>query len=104
MCEDGLYFQNVFIKHFFFSLLEMHMKKMMQQCCACGEAKYQLTFKGLWSAQTHKKDWPSTNGKKAKEFDFSRFFSFQLIFPPQLVQFIIQIIPCLNLVHMPIVV
>jgi hypothetical protein len=40
------------------------MKKMMQQCCACGEAKYQLTFKGLWSAQTHKKDWPSTNGKK----------------------------------------
>ncbi len=42
----------------------MHMKKMMQQCCACGEAKYQLTFKGLWSAQTHKKDWPSTNGKR----------------------------------------
>ncbi|CAF0809451.1 unnamed protein product [Adineta steineri] len=39
---------------------QMHMKKMMQQCCACGEAKYQLTFKGLWSPQTHKKDWPST--------------------------------------------
>ena len=44
--------------------LEMHMKKMMQPCCACGEAKYQLTFKGLWSPQTHKKDWPSTTGKK----------------------------------------
>ncbi|CAF1011801.1 unnamed protein product [Adineta ricciae] len=39
---------------------QMHMKKMMQQCCACGEAKYQLTFKGLWSPQTHKKDWPAT--------------------------------------------
>ncbi len=37
---------------------------MMQQCCACGEAKYQLTFKGLWSAQTHRKDYPSTNGKR----------------------------------------
>jgi hypothetical protein len=44
--------------------LEMHMKKMMQQCCACGEAKYQLTFKGLWSSQTHKKDWPTTIGKR----------------------------------------
>ncbi|CAF0865986.1 unnamed protein product [Rotaria sordida] len=39
---------------------QMHMKKMMQQCCACGEAKYQLTFRGLWSPETHKKDWPST--------------------------------------------
>ena len=47
-----------------FSSLEMHMKKMMQQCCACGEAKYQLTFKGLWSPQTHKKDWPATSGKR----------------------------------------
>jgi len=37
---------------------QMHMKKMMQPCCACGEAKYQLTFKGLWSPQTHRKDWP----------------------------------------------
>jgi hypothetical protein len=44
------------------------MKKMMQPCCACGEAKYQLTFKGLWSAQTHKKDWPSTTGKSRQIF------------------------------------
>ncbi len=36
---------------------------MKQPCCACGEAKYQLTFKGLWSAETHKKDWPTKNGK-----------------------------------------
>ena len=42
----------------------MYMKKMMQRCCACGEAKYQLIFKGLWSSETHKKDWPSTIGKE----------------------------------------
>lgn len=49
----------------------MHMKKMMQPCCACGEAKYQLTFKGLWSPQTHRKDWPKQDGK-----DRSHFLSF----------------------------
>lgn len=27
-------------------------------CCACDEAKYQLTFQGLWSKQTHPRDWP----------------------------------------------
>ena len=30
-------------------------------CCACDEAKYQLTFHGLWSKQTHPKDWPPGN-------------------------------------------
>jgi hypothetical protein len=52
----------------------MYMKKMMQQCCACGEAKYQLTFKGLWSPQTHKKDWPSTTGKRIYFFLFDKVF------------------------------
>jgi hypothetical protein len=33
-----------------------------QPCCACDEAKFQLTFQGLWSKQTHPKDWPP--GKK----------------------------------------
>ena len=28
------------------------------KCCACGEAKYSLTFKGTWSKETHPKDWP----------------------------------------------
>jgi hypothetical protein len=28
------------------------------QCCACDEAKFQMTFQGLWSKQTHPKDWP----------------------------------------------
>ena len=29
----------------------------MTKCCACGEAKYSFTFKGLWSRETHPKDW-----------------------------------------------
>ena len=34
----------------------------VNECCACGEAKYSLSFKGSWSKNTHPKDWPS-NGK-----------------------------------------
>lgn len=30
-------------------------------CCACDEAKYELTFEGLWSRNTHPKDFPSNN-------------------------------------------
>ncbi|KAL1116134.1 hypothetical protein AAG570_005629 [Ranatra chinensis] len=29
------------------------------QCCACDEAKYEVTFEGLWSRHTHPKDFPS---------------------------------------------
>ncbi|XP_073997255.1 spondin-1 isoform X3 [Rhodnius prolixus] len=29
-----------------------------QQCCACDEAKYEVTFEGLWSRHTHPKDFP----------------------------------------------
>ncbi|XP_037024402.1 spondin-1-like isoform X1 [Bradysia coprophila] len=29
------------------------------KCCACTEAKYELTFEGLWSRNTHPKDFPS---------------------------------------------
>lgn len=28
-------------------------------CCACDEAKYEVTFEGLWSRQTHPKDFPA---------------------------------------------
>ncbi|GAB0098587.1 F-spondin [Sergentomyia squamirostris] len=28
-------------------------------CCACQEAKYEVTFEGLWSRHTHPKDFPS---------------------------------------------
>lgn len=30
-------------------------------CCACSEAKYELTFEGLWSRNTHPKDFPSNH-------------------------------------------
>ncbi|XP_012230745.1 spondin-1 isoform X2 [Linepithema humile] len=29
------------------------------ECCACDEAKYEVTFEGLWSRNTHPKDFPS---------------------------------------------
>jgi hypothetical protein len=74
MCEDRMYLRKIIVHAFnkLVSFLEMHMKKMMQQCCACGEAKYQLTFKGLWSAQTHKKDWPANNGTSREFFSLKR--------------------------------
>nr|ATU82948.1 secreted Spondin-like protein [Pristhesancus plagipennis] len=31
-----------------------------QQCCACEEAKYEVSFEGLWSRHTHPKDFPDT--------------------------------------------
>ncbi|KAI3383907.1 hypothetical protein SNEBB_000825 [Seison nebaliae] len=33
-------------------------KRKAKRCCACGEAKYTLTFHGLWSKMTHAKDYP----------------------------------------------
>ena len=36
-------------------------KNEIPKCCACGEAKYSLNFKGTWSKHTFPKDWP-TNG------------------------------------------
>lgn len=35
------------------------MPAIMKNCCACDEAKYELTFEGLWSRHTHPKDFPS---------------------------------------------
>ncbi|KAJ1526166.1 hypothetical protein ONE63_009326 [Megalurothrips usitatus] len=29
------------------------------KCCACEEAKYEVTFEGLWSRHTHPKDFPA---------------------------------------------
>ncbi|CAF0721201.1 unnamed protein product, partial [Brachionus calyciflorus] len=31
----------------------------ISKCCACGEAKYTLNFKGMWTRHTHPKDWPT---------------------------------------------
>ncbi|KAK2588182.1 hypothetical protein KPH14_004223 [Odynerus spinipes] len=32
---------------------------VLPECCACDEAKYEVTFEGLWSRNTHPKDFPS---------------------------------------------
>ncbi|XP_076231734.1 spondin-1 isoform X3 [Calliopsis andreniformis] len=32
---------------------------VLDVCCACDEAKYEVTFEGLWSRNTHPKDFPS---------------------------------------------
>ncbi|XP_015180153.1 PREDICTED: spondin-1-like isoform X4 [Polistes dominula] len=32
---------------------------VLEKCCACDEAKYEVTFEGLWSRNTHPKDFPS---------------------------------------------
>ncbi|XP_029174567.1 spondin-1 isoform X4 [Nylanderia fulva] len=34
---------------------------VLDQCGACDEAKYEVTFEGLWSRNTHPKDFPSKN-------------------------------------------
>ncbi|XP_055906026.1 spondin-1 [Eupeodes corollae] len=36
---------------------------VMDPCCACDEAKYELTFEGKWSRHTHPKDFPANNWK-----------------------------------------
>ncbi|XP_033360930.1 spondin-1 isoform X1 [Bombus vosnesenskii] len=33
--------------------------QVLKKCCACDEAKYEVTFEGLWSRNTHPKDFPS---------------------------------------------
>ncbi|XP_026668005.1 spondin-1 isoform X4 [Ceratina calcarata] len=32
---------------------------VLKTCCSCDEAKYEVTFEGLWSRNTHPKDFPS---------------------------------------------
>jgi len=31
-----------------------------EECCACEEAKYEVMFQGLWSKETHPRDFPSS--------------------------------------------
>ncbi|RWS26881.1 hypothetical protein B4U80_04927 [Leptotrombidium deliense] len=33
--------------------------EVLEKCCACEEAKYEVIFEGLWSKHTHPKDFPS---------------------------------------------
>ncbi|XP_044749130.1 spondin-1-like [Coccinella septempunctata] len=32
---------------------------VLEECCACDEAKYELVFEGLWTRNTHPQDYPS---------------------------------------------
>ena len=34
-------------------------QELIPDCCACGTAKYQMTFHGLWSRQTHPNQFPT---------------------------------------------
>ncbi|GLH03354.1 Papilin [Gryllus bimaculatus] len=34
--------------------------EVQDPCCACDEAKYELTFEGLWSRHSHPKDFPKS--------------------------------------------
>lgn len=34
-------------------------RPILPECCACDEAKYEVTFEGLWSRHTHPKDFPA---------------------------------------------
>ncbi|KAF2898041.1 hypothetical protein ILUMI_08137, partial [Ignelater luminosus] len=36
-----------------------YQPSVLSHCCACDEAKYEVTFEGLWSRNTHPKDFPS---------------------------------------------
>ncbi|XP_066146620.1 spondin-1 [Euwallacea fornicatus] len=38
---------------------EKDIKYDENDCCACEEAKYSLTFEGIWSQKTHPKDYPT---------------------------------------------
>lgn len=38
---------------------EKMQAKPTEECCACDEAKYEMSFTGFWSRQTHPKDFPT---------------------------------------------
>ncbi|KAM4018565.1 spondin-1 isoform 2-T2 [Anomaloglossus baeobatrachus] len=40
------------------STIDGENEKAIPDCCACGTAKYRLTFFGNWSEKTHPKDYP----------------------------------------------
>lgn len=49
---------NGFFDAFSDSASEGVTDKPILDCCACGTAKYRLTFYGNWSEKTHPKDFP----------------------------------------------
>ena len=65
ICETGFLILKLWFKVFLLIRLtkkdEVAENIEIPTCCACGEAKYTLKFKGNWNQQTFPKDWP-TNG------------------------------------------
>ena len=43
--------------------VEEHAKPdaLSEPCCACQEAKYEVTFEGLWSEASHPKNFPANS-------------------------------------------
>lgn len=41
--------------------------QVLKKCCACDEAKYEVTFEGLWSRNTHPKARESLSNKIDKQ-------------------------------------
>jgi len=39
---------------------EEDMNVVQAECCACEEAKYEIMFQGLWSKETHPRDFPTS--------------------------------------------
>lgn len=39
-----------------------HRSEPRSTCCACGNARYHMHFKGIWSRQTHPKHFPLKEG------------------------------------------
>ncbi|XP_065317287.1 spondin-1-like isoform X2 [Gordionus sp. m RMFG-2023] len=40
--------------------LSLELKGVSSSCCTCDEALYQITFQGIWSKNTHPKDYPQS--------------------------------------------
>lgn len=68
--------KNFLIKIFIDLDISRIIHRPRQPCCACDEAKFQLTFQGLWSKQTHPKDWPPGKNFSRKIKTISSIFFF----------------------------
>ncbi|OQR79518.1 spondin-1-like [Tropilaelaps mercedesae] len=43
---------------------------LLAECCACDEAKYELTFEGLWSRRTHPVGYPDSKKCRCIQYTF----------------------------------
>ncbi len=52
-------------------------QELIPDCCACGTAKYQMTFHGLWSRQTHPNQFPT----RLYPFISHNLYSIEIAYP-----------------------